>query len=307
MINVEELVDMFIVEEGQVLLGLDFLIQTLGFTMKQFEHVFEKTMLEYQKRRPLKSTEIMNCNAAGVIQMPESTMSVRAVRYGVLPEFPRYFMDEFGEKNYEFTPQTKILKVYPPVAPIKVTYTHGYTLTTGAKYSVRFPVFVGDTDLVEELKITPRRNSLRLTLGEYTAKEVKRETLEVEADGGLLQQELVTLEGTLGTGTYNVATKTLEVTFADDVQITEDTELACNYRAAYKTIEELDLGDYVFTKYFNSKMLEMVASARAQATQANVHSIDLTEDQIYVRARIAKKEVFNLLAQTWDYGASADI
>ena len=51
----------------------------------------------------------------------------------------------------------------------------------------------------------------------------------------------------------------------------------------------------------------MVASARAQATQANVHSIDLTEDQLYVRARILKKEVVNLLSQTWDYGAVADI
>ena len=96
MLNVEQAVDYFIIEEGQVLLGLDFLLNTLGFTMKQFEKVFEKTVKEYGRRRPLKSTEIMYGNSAGMIQMPESTMSVRATRYGVLPEYPRYFMDEFG-------------------------------------------------------------------------------------------------------------------------------------------------------------------------------------------------------------------
>ena len=129
MINCEELVDMFIYEEGQQLLGLDFLIQTLGFTMKQFEKIFVKTVREYEKRRPLKSTEIFTGNSMGIIQMPSTTMSVRATRYGVLPEYPRYFMDEFGEKNYEFIPQTKILKVFPPITPMKVTYTHGYTIT----------------------------------------------------------------------------------------------------------------------------------------------------------------------------------
>ena len=307
MLNVEQAVDYFIIEEGQVLLGLDFLLNTLGFTMKQFEKVFEKTVKEYGRRRPLKSTEIMYGNSAGMIQMPESTMSVRATRYGVLPEYPRYFMDEFGEKGYEYTPQTKILRVYPPITPIKVTYTHGYTITANADNVTRFNVFAGDTDLVDELPITPRKNSLKITVDDYELKEVRRETVEVEMEGATYAQELAILEGTLGHGTYNTATKELEITFDENIEITEDTQMKCEYKSQYKCVEEIDEGDYVFTKFFCSKMLEMVASARAQATQANVHSIDLTEDQLYVRARILKKEVVNLLSQTWDSGAVADI
>ena len=307
MINCEELVDMFIYEEGQQLLGLDFLIQTLGFTMKQFEKIFVKTVREYEKRRPLKSTEIFTGNSMGIIQMPSTTMSVRATRYGVLPEYPRYFMDEFGEKNYEFIPQTKILKVFPPITPMKVTYTHGYTITNNLAQTATFDVLAGDTDFIDELPMTPRKNTLKVTLGDYELKEVRREVVDVEIEGGVYPQELVTLEGTLGTGTYNIATKALDITFGEDVEITEDTQMTCEYRAAYKTVEEIDIGDYIFTKFYYSKLLEAVASARAHATQANVHSIDLTEDQLYVRARILKKDIDTKLAQTFDWGATADI
>ena len=304
MINCEELVDMFIYEEGQQLLGLDFLIQTLGFTMKQFEKMFVKTVREYEKRRPLKSTEIFTGNSMGVIKMPDTTMSVRATRYGVLNEYPRYFMDEFGEKNYEYSPQTKILKVFPPITPMKVTYTHGYTLINNAKLTVEFNVLAGDTDFVDEIPITCRKNSLNITVGSYTLTEVRREKVEVEGEG---EQEIAILEGTLGTGTYNTTTKMLDITFGDDVKIATDTTMHCDYRAAYITVSEIDMGDYIFTKFFYSKMLEAVASARAHATQANVHSIDLTEDQLYVRARILKKDIDTKLAQTFDWGATADI
>lgn len=304
MINCEELVDMFIYEEGQQLLGLDFLIETLGFNMKQFERMFIKTVREYEKRRPLKSTEIFTGNSMGVIQMPETTMSVRATRYGVLNEYPRYFMDEFGEKNYEYSPQTKILKVFPPITPMKVTYTHGYTLINNAKLTVTFDVLAGDTDFIDEIPITCRKNSLNITVGSYSLKEVRRETVELDGGG---TQEIAILEGSLGTGTYTPATKMLEITFADNVSIASDTTMKCTYRANSITVSEIDIGDYIFTKFFYSKMLEAVASARAHATQANVHSIDLTEDQLYVRARILKKDVDTKLAQTFDWGATADI
>lgn len=304
MINCEELVDMFLYEEGQQLLGLDFLVETLGFTMKQFERMFIKTVREYEKRRPLKSTEIFTGNSMGVIQMPDTTMSVRATRYGVLNEYPRYFMDEFGEKNYEYSPQTKILKVFPPITPMKVTYTHGYTLINNAKLTAEFDVLTGDTDFVDELPITCRKNSLSITVGKYALKEVRREKVEVEGEG---EQEIAILEGTLGTGTYNPTTKMLDITFGDEVEITADTTMYCDFRANYITVSEIDIGDYIFTKFFYSKMLEAVASARAHATQANVHSIDLTEDQLYVRARILKKDIDTKLAQTFDWGATADI
>lgn len=307
MLNTEELVDMFIVEEGQVLLGLDFLIQVLGFTMKQFERVFVKTVKEYEKRRPLKVTEVLYGNDYGLIMMPPSTMSVLATRYGVLPEYPRYFQDAFGYQSFEFSPQDKTLKVYPPITPIKVTYTKGYTITGTEEMSGHFDVFAGDTDITEALPTTYRKGQIHFTMGDYTLAETSRTTKQVQIEGVTYDQEVSVLGGTLGTGTFNLVTKDLDIEFADDVVVDNNTLLSYSYIPTYKSVAEIDIGNYVFTKFFYSKMLELVASARAQATQANVHSIDLTEDQLYVRARILKKEVFNLLAQTWDFGSVADI
>ena len=307
MLNVEELVDMFIVEEGQVLLGLDFLIQALGFSMKQFVHAFIKTIKEYEKRRPLKVTEILQGDSYGIITMPSSTMSVLATRYGVLPEFPRYFQDDFGLQAFDFTPQTKKLRVYPPITPIKVTYTKGYTITGTEEMSGHFDVFAGDTDVTDSLPTTYRKGQVHFTMGDYTLGETSRTTTQVQIEGVTYDQEVSVLGGTLGTGTFNLVTKDLDIVFADNVVVDDNTQLSYSYIPTYKSVAEIDIGNYVFTKFFYSKMLEFVASARAQATQANVHSIDLTEDQLYVRARILKKEVFNLLAQTWDFGSVADI
>ena len=307
MLNVEELVDTFIIEEGQVLLGLDFLLQVLGFSMKQFEKVFVKTIKEYQKRRPLKVTECLSGDSYGVISMPSDTMSVLATRYGVLPEFPRYFQDDFGFQSFEFSPQTKKLKVYPPISPIKVTYTRGYTLTNSVDMCGEFSIFSGDTDYSDELPTTFRKGTILFELNDYTLFETSRSNIESQVDGVVTQQEVVNLTGTLGEGTFNTITKEFDITFNENIIITENTLLKYSYKPMYKSIVELDIGDYIFTKFFCSKLLEAVASSRAIATQANVHSIDLTEDQLYVRARILKKEVSNLLAQTWDFASVADI
>ena len=40
MLNVEELVDYLITEEGQTLLGLDFLVSVLNLSMKRLENIF---------------------------------------------------------------------------------------------------------------------------------------------------------------------------------------------------------------------------------------------------------------------------
>ena len=307
MLNVEELVDYLITEEGQTLLGLDFLVSVLNLSMKRLENMFVKSVKEYQRRRPLTVTEVRYGNSFGIIQMPEDTMSVKSTRYGVLPEFPRFFQDEFGYQSFEYDKVTQQLKVYPPVTPIKVTYTKGYTITNSSTISGSIEVSPDETYIMDILPTTYKKGSINITLGNYSLKEVGREVVDVNIEGAIVQQEVSNLEGTLGTGTFNLTTKELEIEVGEDVEINEPMSLEYTYTPTYKTVLELDIGDYVFTKLFCSKFLEAVASARAQATQANVHSIDLTEDQLYVRARILKKEVRELLASTIDFGAMADI
>ena len=56
----EELLDAIIAEEGQTLMGLEFLIDTLGLSMKRIDTLFKKALSEYSERRPMKKTTVVN-------------------------------------------------------------------------------------------------------------------------------------------------------------------------------------------------------------------------------------------------------
>ena len=116
MLYLEELVDVVIAEEGQSLMGLDFLIYTLGLSMTKIDNIFKKALSEYSERRPMKKTTVINNYTidsdgnTGYIQMPEGTTSCRVARYGVLPnQMPRYYMPKFGEQMVEYDPTTNTL------------------------------------------------------------------------------------------------------------------------------------------------------------------------------------------------------
>ena len=50
MLYMEELLDAIIAEEGQTLMGLEFLIDTLGLSMKRIDTLFKKALSEYSER-----------------------------------------------------------------------------------------------------------------------------------------------------------------------------------------------------------------------------------------------------------------
>ena len=144
MLYLEELLDAVIAEEGQTLMGLDFLIETLDLPMSKIDLLFKKALAEYSERRPLKKTTVFNSfdymaeddgnGEAGIIKLPEGTTSCRVARYGVLPnQMPRYYMPKFGEQNVEFDIATCTCKVWPPVTPLRLTYTQRYTTTTNVQ------------------------------------------------------------------------------------------------------------------------------------------------------------------------------
>ena len=115
MLYMEELLDAVIAEEGQTLMGLDFLIETLDLPMKKIDLLFKKALSEYSERRPMKKTTVINSfdymdseGNNGYITMPEGTTSCRVARYGILPnQMPRYYMPKFGEQNVEFDITTR--------------------------------------------------------------------------------------------------------------------------------------------------------------------------------------------------------
>ena len=318
MLYLEELLDVVIAEEGQSLMGLDFITTTLELTMPKIESIFKKALSEYSERRPMKKTTVINSfdidpdGSTGYITMPEGTTSCRVARYGVLPnQMPRYYMPKFGEQMVEFDPTTLTCRVWPPVTPLRLTYTQKYvptkdivitgTITCPYESDSAFaslPTMFGGKTLTLEREVIVTDP----VTGESTPEILNMTpdySEEIEVQGSLMT--IWHLSGTLGTGTYNVFTRELELELDD----TTAAPILYNYYPKYSVVKELDIGHYVLTKMFAARLLEALAALRAQATQENLHNINLTSDELYTRAAELKKEVREICRSTISYGDMA--
>ena len=305
MLYLEELLDAVIAEEGQTLMGLEFLIDTLNLPMKKIDLLFRKALSEYSERRPMKKTTVINNfdyadPEAGYITMPEGTTSCRVARYGVLPnQMPRFYMPKFAEQNVEFDITTLQCRVWPPVTPLRLTYTQRFVPTTNILIEKTLEVPY-ETDTYEFTLPTAYANKT-LTIQKsvviqdpYTG-ELKPEVLSMQPTGSIMQDECgedssAILKGTLGEGKVNLKTREVTMDLAND----EATPLIITYYPKWSVVKELDIGNYLFTRIFACKILEALASLRAQATQENLHNLDLTADRLLDRVAELKKEIREL-------------
>lgn len=315
MLYLEELVDVTLAEEGQTLMGLEFLVEVLNLSMEKIEKIFLKSVSEYSERRPMKKTEIFNAFDENYsFLMPEGTTSCRIARYGVVPEIPRFYLPAFSEQNVEYDPSTRICKVWPPVTPLRLTYTQKYIPTKNVLIEKVYNIPYSTNTFETSLDTMFASNTLLIqrattTIDPDTGEEVP--IMLTMAPNGEIQktedfeevQEEAILEGSLGTGTVNLKTREVKLELAD----TSAAPLFFSYYPKYYLVKELDIGHYVLTKLFASKLLMALASLRAQATQAKLHNIDLSTDQLYERARDLRDEVKQLLRATWSYGDSAPL
>ena len=316
MLYLEELVEVVLAEEGQSLMGLDFLIETLDLPMEKIDRIFKKALSEYSERRPMKKTTIINSftmdadGNSGYIQMPEGTTSCRVARYGVLPnQMPRYYMPKFGEQMVEFDPTNLTCRVWPPVTPLRLTYTQKYVPTTNV--------------LIEGTLNTPyETNYIDLTLPTmFGGKTLSfQKTIFVEDEEGNLVPEILSMDpiykddrveddgtqvhewhlgGSLGVGVMNIKTREIELELND----TSISPIIYNYYPKYSVVKELDIGHYVLTKMFAARLLEALAALRAQTTQEKLHNIDLTTDDLYTRVQELKKEVREICRATISFGS----
>ena len=319
MLYLEELVDAVIAEEGQTLMGLDFLMETLELPMKKIDLIFRKSLSEYSERRPMKKTTVIssfNYTSAdgneGYITMPEGTTSCRIARYGVLPnQMPRYYMPKFSEQMVEFDPTTLTCRVWPPVTPLRLTYTQKYVASTNnliernvtVPYETYATSFTLETAYAANTLIIQKTVPITLETGELSSEVLVMKPTgyvdEIEEAGSVVKR--AELKGTLGRGYVDLKTREVTLDMLDDYV----SPLFVTYYPKYSTVKELDLGNYIFTKLFASKLLEALASLRAQATQEKLHSIDLTSDELYTRVRELKEEVSRVLKSTISFGDMA--
>ena len=325
MLYLEELLDAVIAEEGQTLMGLDFLIETLDLPMSKIDLLFKKALAEYSERRPLKKTTVFNSfdymaeddgnGEAGIIKLPEGTTSCRVARYGVLPnQMPRYYMPKFGEQNVEFDIATCTCKVWPPVTPLRLTYTQRYTTTTNVQIQkvIDVPYETDEYELVLPTYYAGKTLSIQKSVIRTNEETGEKESVVLEMKptgyinetkaGNEIVEEAI-LKGTLGSGTVNLKTREV-VLQLDDESI---APLVISYYPKYSVVKELDLGNYLFTRVFAVKVLTALASLRAQVTQDKLHNINLTSDDLMNRAADLKKEIRDLLRASFSFADAAPI
>ena len=318
MLYMEELLEAVIAEEGQTLMGLDFLVETLDLPMNKIDILFKKALSEYSERRPMKKTEVFNSfdymdvdGTSGYITMPEGTTSCRVARYGVLPnQMPRYYMPKFGEQSVEYDPVTNTCRVWPPVAPLRLTYTQKYVATTNVNIQkvldipyktneceFTLPTYYGGKSLNIQKSVVVFNEETGKYEAEILSMKPTGYTNETKELDGDVTEEAV-LKGTLGKGTVNLKTNEVFLELADD----SISPIVVDYYPKYSVVKELDIGNYLFTKIFAVKILTALASLRSQATQERLHNIDLTTDDLRTRAAELKKEIRELGRAGYSFG-----
>lgn len=316
MLYLEESVETILAEEGQDLLGLSFLTETLGLTWKKMEDLFRKSALQYSRRRPIEETRNFSSNFSSdtaTLMMPEGVRAVKAVRYGILEQLPRFYVDEFGKISFEYEEHTRLLKVWPPITPLRVTYTRDLYITKTRKLYGNATIPIGESYYYTELPTSPVDQTLKIT---FTDADENTFTMEYVSDEEITDvgvysdevQKVLHLAGDLGEATYNTATRELEIQFNEEEEgLLVGGNLTYEYYPKYYILPDISLQDEIFNKLFASKILEALASLRAQSTQEVLHNIDLTTDELYTRVRILKRELNQLLRNTIKFSGMAHI
>lgn len=305
MLYLEELLDTILAEEGQTLMGLEFLVDTLGLSMKRIDSLFKKALSEYSERRPMKKTAIINNfdyadPEAGYVTMPEGTTSCRIARYGVLPnQMPRYYMPKFGEQNVEFDITTLKLRVWPPVAPLRLTYTQRFVPTTNIliEKTIEVPYETDEFEFTLPTAYANKTLSIQksVVVKDPNTGEMVPQLLSMKPTGSVIRdaetdETKAVLKGTLGKGSFDPKTREVIIKMKNETA----SPLMITYYPKWSVVKELDIGNYLFTRIFACKILEALASLRAQATQEDLHHVTLTTDQLLDRVAELKKEVREL-------------
>ena len=122
-----------------------------------------------------------------------------------------------------------------------------------------------------------------------------------EIKSGRTKKEEAILKGTLGKGTVDLRTREVVLQMEDDTA----SPLLINYYPKYSVVKELDIGNYLFTKIFACKVLQALASLRAQVTQEDLHHISLQTEDLQTRVAELKKEIRELGRSAISFGAMA--
>lgn len=304
MLTVEEALDITLIEEGQYLLGEEFITDALGLGWDKIAKLFYKSIKEYARRKPIVETKVINSGSNGVFYMPEGTLAVRAIRYDILDDYPRTMFPDFGQTNYEYDIHSRKLRTFPPMSSLRVSYSREYILSDSATVSMSEYMVDYEDEYTTRLNTKPKKGTLIVSLDGKTMKESGIENKLIKNDSGEdVPQRFIRLDGDLGYGYYNPDTREIEVHWAQGLE--GDLTIEC--RPYYKAILELNVSEYTYMGLFKAYVLEAVASLKEQATQKGLHNIDLNSDDLKARALFLRQEARKNLRNTLDFSSIAPI
>ncbi len=290
-ILLEDLTESILIEQGVTpLLGMD-LTTSLGMTWKNMERIFVKSAKEFSRWKPRESEIVVSAGSQAIL--PEDFVSIKAVRYNLLYDLPRFMFTKFDEANIQWDPSTRILKVFPPIDEVRVSYVRELQITNNFQVTDKNTTVEGE-DVVEDiLSGMYRSGTLTVTKNSKTMS-----VLNVNSDN-----TVANLEGDLGTGTIDLVTREYVLNLLD----TSAGQIRITYYPKYKGIVDLDMttGDKIFPRLYASHLLTSIAAVRAQATQEVLHNIDITTDELSARAQVLKMEVTQMLKSSFPFSAVA--
>lgn len=304
MLTVEEAFDIVLIEEGQYLLGEEFITDTLGLTWDHIAKLFYKAAKEYAQRKPVVETAVIHGGNNGVFYMPEGTLAVRAIRYDILDSYPKTMFSDFGQVNYEYDVHSRKLRTFPPMSSLRVSYSREYRLSDSATVSMSEYMVDYEDEYTTRLNTKPKKGTLSISLGGKSMKEsgIERKLMK-NSMGQDIPHRLVKLSGDLGNGYYNPETREIEIHWKKGLE--GDLVISCT--PYYKVISELSVQTYTFMGLFKAYVLEAIASLKEQATQKGLHNIDLNSDDLKSRALFLRQEARKNLRNTIDFSAMAPI
>jgi hypothetical protein len=279
-----------ILENGQ------FLVPSASLKLDddKMEQIFVNSAKKLQNRRPIRTVVAMSTNPDGV-RIPDA-LGVLALKYMVLNNFDR-ISPPLPHRMWSFDPATRILKSILTSTQMVVIYNREFKIGYFPQTENVMTTIEGEVQVDFYLSASFKQNSLKFTKTDYGTGDIT-EIVEVSRAGNI-----VTLGGTLGTGTLNLTTLKVHLELID----TSANDIIATYYNARRAVQDIEEFDLAFHTLFSIDVLKAYSSLKYQATMSENTGLpfSLQSDTLLDRIRVLEDQLQEYLKGSdfwWNWG-----
>ena len=274
----EEAIKQVKISEGQLLIPL----QALRLDDDNLEQLFIYTAKQLQNKRPVRDILNVNVNQNGV-HIPNA-LSVLALKYPLYPNLDRN-TSPIARNLWWFDPHSRILKCIFS-STFNVVYLREFTIGNFQISDTPTYTIEGESAIDFFLRCNYKQGSLEISKTDIH--NVKHTALEVSRSGNI-----VTLGGTLGSGTIDLSTLKVNMTLTD----TSAGNITVTMYNKRKAIRDFDISNRPFMLAFTVAVLRSFGSLKYQATLDPSAGLpfSLQADTMLDRARVLEDQLQTML------------